>query len=35
MTFTNNTEVYSRFFIDQGSKDEILTKFFSDYVWED
>lgn len=35
MTFTNNAEVYSRFFIDQGSKDEILTKFFSDYVWED
>lgn len=35
MIFTNNAEVYSRFFIDQGPKDEILTTFFSDYVWED
>ena len=35
ITFTNNTEVYSRFFIDQGSKKEILNKFFSDYIWED
>ncbi|WP_407371400.1 hypothetical protein [Carnobacterium sp.] len=35
MTFTNNAEVYSRFFIDQGPKEEILTTFFLDYVWED
>ena len=35
IAFTNHTEVYSRFFIDQGSKKEILNNFFCDYIWED
>lgn len=34
--FANNCEVYSRFFIEENIKtNEILDKYFSDYIWED
>lgn len=36
ISFENNCEVYSRFFIEENIKvNEILDKYFSDYIWED